>query len=152
MNDRRLIVIKTPEQGHIAFVSAWKMCKKLLRDGKTMVLEVRPERRQERHSSHFHSLINQISKQVGGDFENADDAKRILLSAFRFDTITDANFVDEWVRFGDVRMGRGLRGEVVMLGNQSKEFSNKMAKGFIEWLYSFGAAHGVTFKPWGDEK
>lgn len=151
MSDRISLVLKTAEQGHIAINSAWKHAKRLLTDGKRLVLEVRPERRQERHSRHFHSLINQISTQLGGELASTEDAKRILISAFRLDTLRDAAFCDEWARFGDLRMGRGLRGEVVMLGTQSKNFSDKLALGFIEWLYAFGVEHSVSFKAWEDE-
>lgn len=152
MRDRLTLVLKTPEQGHIAITSAWKQAKQVLADGRRLVLELRPERRQERYSRHFHSLINQISEHVGGDLANTDDAKRILISAFRMDTLRDSQFCDEWARFGDLRMGRGLRGETVMLGTQSKDFTDKLARGFIEWLYAFGAEAGVAFKPWeGDQ-
>ena len=151
MRDRLTLVLKTPEQGHIAITSVWRQAKQALADGRRLVLELRPERRQERHSRHFHSLINQISAQVGGDLANIDDAKRILISAFRMDTLNDVAFRDEWARFGDLRMGRGLRGEVVMLGTQSKDFTDKLARGFIEWLYAFGVEAGVRFKPWEDE-
>lgn len=149
MSLSRQVTLTTEKQGHLAFVLAWKFVKPYLKDNKAYVLEVRPEKRQDRHSRHFHSLINQISKHVGGDLENTDDAKRILISAFRMDTLNDVAFRDEWARFGDLRMGRGLRGEVVMLGTQSKEFTNRLALGFIQWLYAFGAEHDVAFKVWG---
>ena len=151
MQDRITLVLKTPEQAHMAVTGAWKHAKKLIADGKRLVLEIRPERRQERHSRHFHSLINQISAHVGGDLSSSEDAKRILISAFHLDTLRDAQFCDEWVRFGDLRIGRGLRGETVMLGTQSKDFTDKLAKGFIEWLYAFGAEQGVAFKAWENE-
>ena len=51
----------------------------------------------------------------------------------------------EWARFGDVRMGRGLRGEVVLLGIQSRDFTIKLARAFIAWLEAFGAEQGVRF-------
>lgn len=150
MSEHLTVLLKTPEQGHIAVNGAWRQVKGWLCDGKRLVLEIRPERRQERHSRHFHSLINQISAQVGGDLADTDDAKRILISAFRLDTLRDAQFCDEWARFGEARMGRGLRGEVVVLGTQTKNFTDKLAKGFVEWLYAFGAEAGVSFKPWED--
>lgn len=155
MNDRITLRLMEPGQAHKAVLTAWAHIKRLLSDKdhpKRLVLEIRPERRQERHSRHFHSLINQISEQVAGDLANPDDAKRILISAFRLDTLRDSQFCDEWARFGDMRMGRGLRGEVVVLGTQSKDFTDKLARGFIEWLYAFGTEAGVMFKPWeGDQ-
>lgn len=151
MSEHLTVLLKTPEQGHIAVISAWRQIKGWLREGKRLVLEIRPECREERHSRHFHGQINQISKQLGGDLANVEDAKRILISAFRVDTLDDVQFRDEWVRLGEMRMGRGLRGEVVMLGVPTKKFSNKLAKGFVEWLYAFGTEAGVVFKPWEDE-
>ncbi|TQL87420.1 recombination protein NinB [Delftia sp. HK171] len=151
MSEHLTVLLKTPEQGHIAVNGAWRQVKGWLREGKRLVLEIRPECREERHSRHFHSQINQISKQLGGDLANVEDAKRILISAFRVDTLDDVQFRDEWVRLGEMRMGRGLRGEVVMLGVPTKKFSNKLAKGFVEWLYAFGTEAGVVFKPWEDE-
>ena len=56
-----------------------------------------------------------------------------------------------WTDFDEMRMGRGLRGEVVILGNQTRHFKKPLAKAFILWLEAFGAAHEVPFKPWGDE-
>lgn len=150
MSEHLTVLLKTPEQGHIAVNGAWRQIKGWLREGKRLVLEIRPECREERHSRHFHSQINQISKQLGGDLANVEDAKRILISAFRVDTLRDAQFCDEWARFGEARMGRGLRGEVVVLGTQTKNFTDKLAKGFVEWLYAFGAEAGVSFKPWED--
>lgn len=91
----------------------------------------------------YHALIGEISKQIGGDLANPEDAKRMLISAFRIDTLKD--LADEWGKFGDMRMGRGLRGEVVLLGVQSRHFTRKLASAFIEWLYAFGADHGVEF-------
>ncbi|XJC77627.1 recombination protein NinB [Delftia tsuruhatensis] len=150
MTDRLTLSLWERGQAYKAILFAWENAKSAIKNGKRLTLELRPERRQERHSRHFHSLINQISAQVGGDLADTDDAKRILISAFRLDTLRDAQFCDEWARFGEARMGRGLRGEVVVLGTQTKNFTDKLAKGFVEWLYAFGAEAGVTFKPWED--
>lgn len=91
----------------------------------------------------YHALIGEISRHIGGDLENPEDAKRILISAFRIDTLKD--MADEWGKFGDMRMGRGLRGEVVLLGVQSRHFTRKLASAFIDWLHAFGCEHGVEF-------
>ena len=148
MAEYLIVKMHDAEQGHLAITHLWKQAKQWLLDGKKLQVEVHPEIREERHSKHFHSLINQISDQVGGPLADKDDAKRILISAFRIDTSNDVEFRDEWARFGQIRMSSGLRGEVVMLGTQTKRFSNKLAKGFIEWLYAFGSENDVRFKPW----
>ena len=152
MRDRILIKLIDAKQGHIAVTTAWReTIKPLLQDGKKLQLELSPEIREERHSKHFHSLIGQISEQIGGDLADKEDAKRILISAFRIDTVNDVEFRDAWIKFGQLRMGSGLRGEVVMLGTQSKRFCNKLARGFVEWLYAFGSEHSVSFKAYGDQ-
>ena len=139
------------EQAKIALGFAYRQAKPLLVAGERLIAKITKENRRENHNRHFHSLIGQISAQVAGDLADAEDAKRILISAFKMDTQNDPAFKDEWAKFGDVRMGRGLRGEVVVLGTQSRDFTIKLARAFIEWLYAFGAEAGVQFKAWGDE-
>ena len=120
--------------------------------GHRLLLSIRRETRKDSQSAVFHGLIGQISEHVGGDLADKDDAKRILLSAFRIDTLKE--FEDEWKKLGDLRMGRGLRGEVVLMGNQTRDLSVKLAAAFITWLEAFGAENGVLFKApksWGEQ-
>lgn len=97
----------------------------------------------------YHSMIGDLSEQIGGDLGDKEDAKRILISAFRIDTLQE--LAQEWAEFGDMRMGRGLRGEVVLLGVQSRKFKRKLASAFIEWLYQFGAEGGYFFTEWVED-
>ena len=152
MAERIVLSMWEPVQAHKALMHVWTHAKAWLTAGHRLVLEVRPENRRDNHNRHFHSLIGQISTQLGGDLADAEDAKRILISAFRIDTRNDPDLANEWAKFGDVRMGRGLRGEVVLMGIQSRDFTIKLARAFIEWLYAFGAEAGVAFKAWeGDQ-
>ena len=147
MAERIVLSMWEPVQAHKALMHAWTHAKAWLTAGHRLVLEVRPENRRDNHNRHF-----QISTQLGGDLADAEDAKRILISAFRIDTRNDPDLANEWAKFGDVRMGRGLRGEVVLMGIQSRDFTIKLARAFIEWLYAFGAEAGVAFKAWeGDQ-
>lgn len=143
--------LNNQEQAKAALGFAYRQAKPLLEAGERLVAKITKETRRDNHNRHFHSLIGQISEQVGGDLANAEDAKRILISAFKMDTQNDPDFKDEWAKFGELRMGRGLRGEVVLLGTQSRDFTIKLARAFIEWLYAFGAAADVQFKVWGDD-
>lgn len=140
------------EQAKAALGFAYRQAKPLLLAGERLVAKITKETRRDNHNRHFHSLIGQISAHVGGDLADADDAKRILISAFKMDTQGDSDLAGEWAKFGEVRMGRGLRGEVVLLGTQSRDFTIKLARAFIEWLYAFGAEAGVQFKAWEGEK
>jgi len=152
MSERLAISLFEPVQAHKAFSHAFAHTKPWLMAGHRLLLRIEPETRRDNHNRHFHSLIGQISQQLGGDLADEEDAKRILISAFRIDTRNDPDLADEWAKFGDVRMGRGLRGEVVLMGIQSRSFTIKLARAFILWLEAFGAESGVVFKAWeGDQ-
>lgn len=140
-----------PVQAKKAFNTAWELAKANTMAGNRMVLTLRPETRRDGQNAHFHSLIGQIAKQMGGDLADEEDCKRILISAFRLDTLKDKDFEKEWAKFGELRMGRGLRGEVVLMGQQSRDFTIKLGGAFITWLYAFGVEHNVTFKAWEGE-
>lgn len=152
MAERITISLFEPVQAHKAIMHAWTHAKAWITAGHRLVLEIKPETRRDNHNRHFHSLIAQIAKHVGGDLAEPEDAKRILISAFRIDTRDDADLAGEWAKFGDMRMGRGLRGEVVLMGMQSRDFTIKLARAFIAWLYAFGVEHDVRFKAWEGEQ
>jgi len=144
-----------PVQAKKACDHIYERAKPWLMAGHRMVAKLEPETRRDNHNRHFHSLIGQISQQLGAtvpDLSDAEDAKRILISAFRIDTRNDSDLAGEWAKFGDIRMGRGLRGEVVLMGIQSRDFTIKLARAFITWLEAFGAEQGVQFKAWEGEQ
>lgn len=120
--------------------------------GAVLVVTVKPETRKESQSRRFHKLIGHASDQLGGKLADREDAKRILVSAFRIDTIRDADLADEWAKFGEVRMGCGLRGEVVMLGIQTREFSSKLGGAFCTWMEAFCVESGVVIPAEEDEQ
>ena len=155
MIERITLSLREPVQAKQAVNAAWLHIKGWLgAGGERLVLTVSTETRRDNHNRHFHSLIGQIAQQMGErvpDLADAEDAKRILISAFRIDTRNDADLAGEWAKFGDMRMGRGLRGEVVLMGMQSRDFTIKLARAFITWLYAFGVEHDVRFKAWEGE-
>ena len=146
MSERLTLTLWEPSQARKATDHIYETAKPWLIAGHRLVARLEPETRRSNHNRHFHSLIGQIAEQIGGDLIEPEDAKRILISAFRIDTRNDEDLAREWEKFGDVRMGRGLRGEVVLMGIQSRDFTIKLARAFIEWLYAFGAEQGVKFK------
>lgn len=151
---KKTVFLREPKQAHKALTEVlWPLIKShLLCGGGALVVSVRPETRREWQNRKFHWLIGCISSAIGGDLENAEDAKRILISAFKIDTRTDPDLVSEWEKFGDMRMGRGLRGEVVLLGTQSRDFSIKLAGAFCVWLEAFCTEHGVVLPVWRGER
>ena len=153
MADRLVLSLWEPGQARKAVDYLYEQAKPRLMAGYRLVAKLEPETRRDNHNRHYHSLIAQIAKQLGGDLAEPEDAKRILISAFRIDTRDDPDLAGEWARFGDMRMGRGLRGEVVLMGMQSRDFTIKLARAFIAWLEAFGAEQGVRFKAWeGDDE
>ena len=112
-------------------------------DGHDLIATVAPLKKLDAVKAKYHAMIGEISAQIGGDLAAEEDAKRILISAFRIDTLRD--MADEWGKFGDLRMGRGLRGEVVLMGVQSRDFGSKLSSAFVEWLYAFGTEQGCYF-------
>ena len=152
MADRLTLSLWEPVQARKAVDYLYEQAKPLLMAGHRLVAKLEPETRRDNHNRHYHSLIAQIAKQLGGDLAEPEDAKRILISAFRIDTRDDPDLAGEWARFGDMRMGRGLRGEVVLMGMQSRDFTIKLARAFITWLYAFGVEHDVRFKAWEGEQ
>ena len=152
MSDRLVLSLWEPVQARKAVDYLYEQAKPRLMAGHRLVASLAPETRRDNHNRHYHSLIAQIAKQLGGDLAEPEDAKRILISAFRIDTRDDPDLAGEWARFGDMRMGRGLRGEVVLMGMQSRDFTIKLARAFIAWLEAFGAEYGVQFKAWEGEQ
>lgn len=121
----------------------WQLVKALTVAGHKFAIRICEQSKTREQEEKYHAMIGEIAQQIGGDMADEEDAKRILISAFRIDT--REILADEWEKFGDLRMGRGLRGEVVVLGVQSRKFGTRLASAFIEWLYSFGAENEVTF-------
>lgn len=145
------VYLRDKEQAKVALNHAYKQAKPHLQGDKVLIARIMEETRRDNHNRHFHSLIGQISAHVGGDLADAEDAKRILISAFKIDTKDDPDLAQEWAKMGEIRIGRGLRGETVLLGIQSRHFTIKLARAFIEWLYALGVEMGVVFKVWGDD-
>jgi hypothetical protein len=143
---KQTITLAEPVQAHKALATLWREIKEDIAAGRRKLLTVKDETRRDGQNAHFHALIADISKHIGGELADEDDAKRILLSAFRIDSLNDPDFADEWRKLGDLRIGRGLRGETVLLGNQTRNLSVRLASGFIEWLNAFGIDHGVRFR------
>lgn len=133
-----------PQAAHkIISGPVWQEVKSLTQEGRRLIVTV-TDAKSRGAEKKYHAMINEISKHVGGDLANRDDAKRILISAFRIDT--HELLADAWRDFDDLRMGRGLRGEVVVLGTQSRDFGRELAHAFTTWLEVFGAENGVKFK------
>ena len=140
-------VPQNPVEAHKLVAGAvWKTVKAHAVAGNRIAIRICDQSKTRDQEEKYHSMIGEISAQVGGVLQDREEAKRLLVSAFRIDTIKDPDFKDLWAKFGDaMRMKEGLRGEPVLLGIQTRHFPVKLASAFIEWLYAFGAEHDVVF-------
>lgn len=94
----------------------------------------------------YHALIGEIAKvhTVYGKKLPAESWKRLLIDAFKHETRNDPELGPEWAKFGTVEMLPALNHPgFVMVGEQSRRFSVKLAGGFIEWLEAFKATSEV---------
>lgn len=100
------VALINPQQAHAAITALYRdEVKPKTMAGHRLRLVLKPETRRDGQNAHLHAMIADIAEQIGGDLADPDDAKRILLSAFRIDTLKD--FAEEWRKFGDLRIGRG---------------------------------------------
>ena len=97
MSERLTMPLWEPVQAHKAITHIYNTAKPYLMAGHRMVAKLEPETRRDNHNRHFHSLIGQIAQQLGErvpDLADAEDAKRILISAFRIDTRNGGKYVE----------------------------------------------------------
>lgn len=94
----------------------------------------------------YHSIIGEISKAktLYGKTLPLESWKRLLIDAFKHETRNDPDLSREWARFGTTELLPALNHPgFVMVGEQSRRFSVKLATAFIEWLLAFQANTNV---------
>jgi hypothetical protein len=95
----------------------------------------------------FHAQIDDIAAQwlYLGVKWSAEDMKRILVNGFKEDTKNDPELAECWRSMGELRAVPGMRGGLLVLGDQTRKFPKKLASAFVEWLYALGAEVGVEW-------
>jgi hypothetical protein len=95
----------------------------------------------------YHAQIGEIAAQwmYLGVKWSAEDMKRILVNGFKEDTKNDPDLAECWRSMGELRAVPGMRGGLLVLGDQTRKFPKKLASAFVEWLYSLGAEVGVVW-------
>ena len=104
---------------------------------------IRPPAKRREQEERYHAMIGDIARQWKflGSRVDADDAKRLLVDAFAKvmrDAGTPLHHIGRVVPSID-----GQR--VVQLGIQTRDFTVREASEFIEYLFAFGAEHGVEW-------
>jgi hypothetical protein len=95
----------------------------------------------------YHAQIGDIADQwLYLDVKwSAEDMKRILVNGFKEDTKNDPDLAECWRSMGELRAVPGMRGGLLVLGDQTRRFPKKLASAFVEWLYALGAEVDVVW-------
>jgi hypothetical protein len=104
--------------------------------------------------SKYHAQIDDIAAQwlyLGVKWSEAD-MKRILVNGFKEDTKNDPELAECWRSMGELRAVPGMRGGLLVLGDQTRKFPKKLASAFVEWLYALGAEVGVEWSERGERR
>lgn len=119
--------------------------------GKKVHIMVRDPLKSREQEEKYHAMLSDIARQVPfhGKLRDADRAwKRLLIDAFKYETKDDPEFADEWRKYGETETMPALNHDgFVLAGEQSRNFTVKLAKGFITFLEVFGAENGVQWSP-----
>lgn len=95
---------------------------------------------------HYHALIADIAEQYEhfGRKWHREDMKRLMVDAFKHDTINDSDLAKLWAQMGDMRLVPAIgRDGFVPLGEQTRRFPKALATAFIDWLYAFMAENHI---------
>jgi hypothetical protein len=90
----------------------------------------------------YHAIIGEIAnaKTLYGKCLPAESWKRLLIDAFKHETQHDAELAQEWAKFGNVELLPAMNHPgFVIVGEQSRKFTVKLAAAFISWLLAFQA-------------
>ncbi len=141
------LTLANPQQAKAALDAAFeRIIKPMTMAGHRLMAVIKTETRKDAQSAHFHSLIGQISTHIGGDLADKDDAKRILLSAFKIDTKDMPELAREWAKFGELRMAFEIQLSTTFIRviAERREFYLREG-GLLVWLFaSFIVALSTT--------
>lgn len=122
-------------------VLSW-MCQYIREAGKRLSIVVADPVKSREQEDKYHAIIGEIArdKVLHGKTLPAPSWKRLLIDAFKHDTQNDPELTEEWKGFGGVELLPALNHPgFVMVGEQSRKFSKKLAAAFITWLQAFHA-------------
>jgi hypothetical protein len=118
--------------------SMWPKVKEALASGKQLTLEIKAANKSREQEKLYHAMIEEIANQAQhlGAKWDAEDWKRLLLNEFA-----------KQINLPQGRIVPSLDGSsIVQLGLQSRKLTKEQASEFVEFLYAWGAEHGVTFE------
>ena len=117
--------------------SLWPKVKEALASGKQLTLEIKTANRSCQQNAKYHAMIDEIAQQAQhlGSKWDSESWKRLLVDQFLKDSGQKTGVVIP-----------NLSGDgIVQLGMQTRDFTKEQASEFVEWLFAWGAEHGITY-------
>jgi len=105
---------------------------------KQLTLEIKDATKSRHQEEKYHAMIGEVAKQAQhlGAKWDSESWKRLL--------------VDQFCKDNGLKTGAvipNLSGDgIVQLGMQTRNFTKEQASEFVEWLFAWGAEHGVTYE------
>lgn len=110
------------------------------------VVVIREPAKSRDQECHYHAIIGDIAESpppdalalLSGKELDEESWKRLLIDAFKYDTKDDPDLKDDWQKFGSLQLLPALNhAGFVAAGEQSRNFSRRLARAFITWLQAF---------------
>jgi hypothetical protein len=124
-------------QAKALMVNLWPKVLTTLSAGKQLTLEIKTANRSCQQNAKYHAMIDEIAQQAQhlGSKWDAESWKRLLVDQFLKDSGQKTGVVIP-----------NLAGDgIVQLGMQTRDFTKEQASEFVEWLFAWGAEHGITY-------
>jgi hypothetical protein len=124
-------------QAKALMVNLWPKVLTALSAGKQLTLEIKTANRSCQQNAKYHAMIDEIAQQAQhlGSKWDAESWKRLLVDQFLKDSGQKTGVVIP-----------NLAGDgIVQLGMQTRDFTKEQASEFVEWLFAWGAEHGITY-------
>ena len=124
-------------QAKALMVNLWPKVLTALSAGKQLTLEIKTANRSCQQNAKYHAMIDEIAQQAQhlGSKWDSESWKRLL--------------VDQFLKDNGQKTGKvipNLAGDgIVQLGMQTRDFTKEQASEFVEWLFAWGAEHGITY-------
>lgn len=136
MTERLTLHLADPKQGYAAMRAAWPSIFQMLEAGKRLVLEVRPEKRNDPQNRLLHASVADIAKQCewAGRKWDVESWKRLLVAAW-----CRANA--QGVELVPAIDGAGFD----VLYRRTSKLSKSECSELQEFIYAWGVEHGVKF-------
>ena len=128
--------LTSEDQARALMVTLWPKVLTALNAGKELVLEVKAADKTREQELKYHAMIDEIAKQAShmGAKWSSEDWKRLLVNQF---------CKENGIKTGVVIPNLSGDG-IVQLEMQTRKFTKEQASDFVEFLYAWGADHGIT--------